>query len=76
MDHSLRTCKRRGRLLISVISLGGFLLATGSAGLLSGCGDDSKMTMIEEKEKPAEIAKDSMNFYKGQHLDKTGRTKK
>jgi hypothetical protein len=76
MHHSLLIRKRRGRLLVSVISVGGFLLATGSAGLLSGCGDDGKMTMVEEKEKPAEIAKGSMDFYKSQHLDKGGRGKR
>jgi len=48
----------------------------GSASLLSGCGDDkSQMTMVEQQDDPAKIAKDSMDFYKGSHL-KSGAAKK
>jgi hypothetical protein len=53
----------------------GFILGLGSASLLSGCGDDSKMTQIENAPDPAEKAKDSMDFYKGAHI-KGGDTKK
>lgn len=59
----------RGRLPISASCLLGFGLTLGSASLLSGCDDGkSQMKMIEQKDDPAVIAKDSMNFYKDAHL--------
>jgi hypothetical protein len=58
---------RRRRLPISTSCLLGFALTLSSASLLSGCGDDkSEMKMVEQKDDPAVIAKDSMNFYKTQ----------
>ncbi len=59
----------RGRFPISASCLLGFALTLGSATLLSGCDSGkSEMKMIEEENKPAEIAKDSMNYYKDAHL--------
>ncbi len=66
---------RRWRFSIALVSLVGFLFTTGSASLLSGCGDDKgQMSTVEQKDNPADIAKDSMNFYKGAH-PKTGGAK-
>jgi hypothetical protein len=62
MDHSSLTRWPRRRFLVSGISLAGFVSAVG---LISGCGDDkSQMTQVENAPDPAELAKDSMNFYK------------
>jgi len=59
-----------------MLSLIGFALPMGSASLLSGCGEDkSTMKMIEQKDDPATIAKDSMDFYRNTHL-KGGAAKK
>jgi hypothetical protein len=52
------------------------VLSIGSASLLSGCDDGkSQMKMSEQKDDPAVIAKDSMDFYKDAHL-KGGVSKK
>ncbi len=61
--------KRWWRFSVSMSSLLGFVLTMGSASLLSGCGNDKSQTqMVEQKDNPAEIAKGSMDFYKGAHL--------
>ena len=53
---------RAGDFLVSGISLSAF---AGAVSLISGCGDDkSQMTQVENAPDPAELAKDSMNFYK------------
>jgi hypothetical protein len=53
------------RFSVAMSSLLGFALTLGSASMLSGCGDDKgQSTMVEPKDSPADIAKDSMNFYK------------
>jgi hypothetical protein len=65
-----------GRSAISVSCVLGFVLTLGSVTLLSGCDNGkSEMKMIEQKDDPAAIAKDSMNFYKGAHT-KGGAPKK
>lgn len=67
----------RRRVPISASCLLGFALTLGSVSVLSGCGNDKSSTqMVEEQEKPAEIAKDSMNFYKGSHLKDSAPKKK
>ena len=59
----------RARFAVSVSCLLGFAVPLGAASLLSGCGNDKGTTeMVEQQDKPAEIAKDSMNFYKDAHL--------
>jgi len=66
----------RRRFSISASCLLGFAVNIGSASLLSGCGNDqSQMKMIEQKDDPAKIAKDSMDYYKNAHL-KGGAAKK
>ena len=68
--------KRCWRVSVSMSSLLGLVLTLSSASLLTGCGDDKSQTqMVEEKDKPAEIAKGSMDFYKNSHL-KGGAAKK
>jgi hypothetical protein len=58
-----------GRSSVSASCLLGFALTLGSISLLSGCDSGkSEMKMIEQKDNPAEIAKDSMNFYKGANI--------
>jgi hypothetical protein len=59
----------RRRFSISASCLLSFALTLGSASVLSGCDNDKSTTeTVEQTDKPAEIAKDSMNFYKGAHL--------
>jgi len=73
MNSSFERC---WRFSVSMSFLLGFALTMGSASLLSGCGDDkSQMKMIEQKDDPATIAKDSMDAYKNAHL-KGGAAKK
>jgi hypothetical protein len=65
MDHSSATRWPRRRFLVSGISLTGFVSAVGAVSLISGCGDDkSQMVQVENAPNPAEVAKDSMDFYK------------
>jgi hypothetical protein len=62
MDNSLPTRWPRRRFLVAGISLSAF---AGAVSLISGCGEDkSQMTHVENAPDPAELAKDSMNFYK------------
>ncbi len=66
----------RRRFCISISCLLGSMLTMGSASLLCGCGNDKgQMTMVEQQDDPAKIAKDSMDFYKNAHL-KSGAAKK
>jgi hypothetical protein len=80
MNHSDETrCPSRRQFLVSSLSLSGFALTLGSVSLSSGCGDDKgQMTPVENATDPAKTSSgmDSMNFYKGQHLDKKGQAKK
>jgi hypothetical protein len=65
-----------GRVSISASCFLGFALTLGSVSLFSGCDSGkSEMKMIEQKDDPAVIAKDSMNFYKDSHT-KGGAPKK
>jgi hypothetical protein len=69
--------EERSRFSISVSCLLGFVLTIGSASLFSGCDNDKSQTqMTEQQDKPADIAKDSMSFYKDAHLKKGGAPKK
>jgi len=64
------------RFSVSGACLLGFALAIGSASLLSGCDDGKSQTkMIEQKDDPAVIDKDSMDAFKKAHT-LTGAAKK
>jgi hypothetical protein len=67
---------RRRQLLVSGLSLLGSVLTLGSVSLLSGCGDDKSQGQLENVPDPAVAGKDSMDFYKSQHLDAKGKAKK
>jgi len=78
MEHSGETRWPRRRLLVSGASLLGTGWVLGSVGLLSGCGEDKgKVAQIENPVDPAKTpgGMDSMNFFKSQHLDKSGKAK-
>jgi hypothetical protein len=63
--------------LVSGLSLFSAVLTLGSAGLLSGCGDDKSAGPLENPVDPTKTQSgmDSMNAYKTQHLDKSGKAK-
>ena len=67
---------RRRQLLVSGLSLFGSMLTLGSVSLLSGCGEDKSAGQLQNVPDPAVAGKDSMDFYKSQHLDSKGRAKK
>jgi hypothetical protein len=75
MNHPGATHWPRRRLLASGLSLFSTVLTLGSASLLSGCSDEKSAGQIENAPDPAVVAKDSMNFYKSQHLQKSGKPK-
>jgi hypothetical protein len=55
----------------------GLALTTGSAVLLSGCGDDrGQVPKFDPNDNPSTIAKDSMDFYKSAHTKGGAATKK
>ena len=77
MNHPGATHWPRRRLLVSGLSLFSAALTLGSASLLSGCGDEKSAGQLENVPDPTKTqgGMDSMNFYKGQHLGKTGKPK-
>jgi hypothetical protein len=77
MNHPGETPWPRRRLLVSGLSLFSAVLTMGSAGLLSGCGDDKSAGPLENPVDPTttQSGQDSMKSYMQQRQQKTGKKK-
>jgi hypothetical protein len=77
MNHPGETQRPRRHFLVSGLSLFGAGLTMGSAVLLSGCGDEKSAGQLENVPDPTKTQSgmDSMNAYKSQHLNKSGKAK-
>ena len=75
MNHHGETHWPRRRLLVSGLSLFGAALTLGSAGLLSGCGDEKSAGQLENATDPTKTqgGMDSMKAYMGEMKAKTGK---
>jgi hypothetical protein len=78
MNHHGETHWLRRRLLVSGLSLFGTVLTLGSAGLLSGCGDEKSAGQLENVPDPTKTqsGQDSMKAYMEQMKSKTGKAKR
>jgi hypothetical protein len=64
--------------LVSGLSLFGTVVTLGSAGLLSGCGEDKSAGQLENVQDPTKTqsGQDSMKAYMDQMQSKTGKAKR